>query len=412
MSVERVWSAYKANRANEALYTEDAHVVYLPTSAGARGVTDIVKFYSQQDFAASVNVVKEVVHKKAITADAVIEEVEWSITFNNGYCCWLLPSLDESHLIDATLVFPAVVSASFIGERISSVRVYWDQAGLLRQLKVIGERQRWPIRGIEQVDALRKPHLIQLNPFGPGTPGARILPGPSGPPPTQVSSPPKKHHMASNIFGDPDPSTQRLSSRVNQPGGTGGKSSIFSDDTPLPGQRRTTGKGILPGFDPDEDPTSARSPPHNALTKPSSILPGFDRAEESEQQGRGNRPGQHNQPGATGGISHIFDDPVETLPRRPQGPATGGISHIFDDPVESLPRKPQGPVTTGISRIFDDPVETLPRRPQSRPSNKDEDATEIPSASGRSNFTGRGNASSFSITDADEGTVADRGGPA
>lgn len=119
--------------------------------------------------------------------------------------------------------------------------------------------------------------------------------------------------MSSNIF-DAEPESQRLSSRVNQPGGTGGRSIIFDEDAPLPGhlpgQRRTTGKGILPGFDPD--PVPARSPPRRTTGK--SILPGFDDEEPAPQQRLSSRV---NQPGGTGGRSRIFDDtPPNSPPRR------------------------------------------------------------------------------------------------
>lgn len=98
-SIEKVWSAFKVNPASEALYTDDVFVVYVPTSAGGRGLGDVVRFYSQQDFVPSVNVVKETIHKKILTEDAVVEEVEWSVTFTSGECCWLLPNLDKSHLV-------------------------------------------------------------------------------------------------------------------------------------------------------------------------------------------------------------------------------------------------------------------------------------------------------------------------
>ena len=64
-------------------------------------------------------------------------------------------------------IFIQVISATFEGDLISVLRVYWDQASILKQLRVITDRQKWPVRGGEQVDALRTPFNVQLNPFAP-----------------------------------------------------------------------------------------------------------------------------------------------------------------------------------------------------------------------------------------------------
>jgi hypothetical protein len=47
--------------------------------------------------------------------------------------------------------------------QILSVRIYWDQASVLQQLKVLSSRKGIPIRGIEQVEALRNPQTVKLN---------------------------------------------------------------------------------------------------------------------------------------------------------------------------------------------------------------------------------------------------------
>lgn len=38
---------------------------------------------------------------------------------------------------------------------------------MLKQLRLITEKTKWPVRGGEQVDALRSPQSIPLNPFVP-----------------------------------------------------------------------------------------------------------------------------------------------------------------------------------------------------------------------------------------------------
>jgi hypothetical protein len=56
-----------------------------------------------------------------------------------------------------------VRSVVFDEDKILSIRVYWDQASVLQQLKVISSRKGIPVRGVEQVEALRNPDTVKLN---------------------------------------------------------------------------------------------------------------------------------------------------------------------------------------------------------------------------------------------------------
>ena len=50
----------------------------------------------------------------------------------------------------------------FTGGRIRSIRVYWDQATVLKQLEIVGARGRgWPITdGITQVQLVNKTRMF------------------------------------------------------------------------------------------------------------------------------------------------------------------------------------------------------------------------------------------------------------
>lgn len=50
--------------------------------------------------------------------------------------------------------------------RIVSVRYIWDNACVLKMVKLIGSRHSWPIVTEAQIDALREPSRFRLNPFG------------------------------------------------------------------------------------------------------------------------------------------------------------------------------------------------------------------------------------------------------
>ncbi|KAI8594359.1 hypothetical protein EDD21DRAFT_421837, partial [Dissophora ornata] len=62
-----------------------------------------------------------------------------------------------------------VICASFVEDRIASVRYVWDNASVLKMVKLIGSRHSWPIVAETQVDALRSPSRFRLNPFGNAT---------------------------------------------------------------------------------------------------------------------------------------------------------------------------------------------------------------------------------------------------
>ncbi|CAO3597986.1 unnamed protein product [Absidia cylindrospora] len=137
-----------------ALYQENASVVYITSGTTITTSAAIRKFYLSQK---SSTTIVDQVHHKVSTANKIIEEAEWIVTFQHGECTWMLPNLDEHHFINATVKIPVVVSATFEDNLISSIRIYWDQASVLKQLGVISERNKWPVIGAEQVVALRNP---------------------------------------------------------------------------------------------------------------------------------------------------------------------------------------------------------------------------------------------------------------
>ncbi|KAI9492842.1 hypothetical protein BDB00DRAFT_909343 [Zychaea mexicana] len=225
--MDATWSTYKTKPATTALYTDDATVIYVPSGAGARGSAQIRRFYLQPDFKATT--VHEQVHHTVKQGSKLIEEADWTVTFGDGTeCAWLVPTLDEGVLSNCTVKVPVVISATFEGDLISVLRVLWDQASVLKQLRVITDRQKWPVRGGEEVDALRNPSLVQLNPFAPNDALASPTPAPTskktlaidapgrifGPirPEDQVSHSVRRnlHEPARNIFAYEPPAPKPL----------------------------------------------------------------------------------------------------------------------------------------------------------------------------------------------------------
>uniref|UniRef100_A0A1D1Z6B5 Hematological and neurological expressed 1-like protein n=1 Tax=Anthurium amnicola TaxID=1678845 RepID=A0A1D1Z6B5_9ARAE len=211
MSIGEIWEQYKKQRDGDH-FTDNASFVFVPTASGARGY-DAVRQFLSTAYDSRILIVKEKVIVQTIGENSIVEESETTIKFINGEGVWLAPGVDSRYMIDNQVVIPTVTSASFEGDRISSIRVYWDQASALKQLRLISDKNSWPIVGDRQVDAVRDISSSHLNPFG------------------------KTDHLAAgvakmNLNQQQVPPGRRpvhTSSRVNQPGGTGGKSTIFDD---------------------------------------------------------------------------------------------------------------------------------------------------------------------------------------
>ncbi|CAB4406755.1 unnamed protein product [Rhizophagus irregularis] len=208
MAIREVWEQYKKQRDGDH-FTDNASFVFVPTASGARGY-DAVRQFLSTAYDSRIISVKEKVIIQTIGENSVVEESETTINFISGDGAWLVPGVDSRYTIENQVVIPTITSASFEGDRISSIRVYWDQASALKQLRLISDKNSWPIVSDRQVDAIRDISSAHLNPFG------------------------KTDHLSAGIgkMNLNQPAGRRpvhTSSRVNQPGGTGGKSTIFDD---------------------------------------------------------------------------------------------------------------------------------------------------------------------------------------
>lgn len=104
---------------------------------------------------------------------SLVSEVAASFIFEfDGKLNPFLPGLDDNMFSGRRVEMPMVYTVLFAGERIRSIRIFWDQATVLKQIDVIGTRGRgWPIYdGPEQSRFLKegpKPELNQKSDAGP-----------------------------------------------------------------------------------------------------------------------------------------------------------------------------------------------------------------------------------------------------
>lgn len=178
MSLKTLYEKFLA-RPEQDLLAPNATLNYITTTTTFTGAEAVVKHLHSQN---------RVVTKKAEKVLSTVEgrnslclDVELTAQFVSGGGSYLL-SLDENFLIDLVVTFPLVGALSTALEndsiprvvsltkhycvylqvhivqfdsenKISQIRLYWDQGSLLKQVDVIGSHHRnWPIRdGAEQV---------------------------------------------------------------------------------------------------------------------------------------------------------------------------------------------------------------------------------------------------------------------
>ncbi|KAI8327775.1 hypothetical protein EDC96DRAFT_531349 [Choanephora cucurbitarum] len=199
--LETVWKSFKSKRANADLFSEDAVVIFVPSSVGARGNTHIRRFFLHPQFSDKVSLVDESVFQTVSSDHALIEEAIWTVRFFTDECTWLVPGIDSRYLMNTSIRFPITVSASFdADDKIKSIRYFWDQACVLKQIKMITDKQRWPVTVEQQTEALESPESVRLI----GLDG-QLIEGTLKKPPQDQQ---KGKHLISNLFSSVDPKDQ------------------------------------------------------------------------------------------------------------------------------------------------------------------------------------------------------------
>jgi hypothetical protein len=122
----------------------DASINYITTTITVSEPTAILKHLGAQ--------AKQVFKKE--------EKVLFTIEGDNGCCLETLitlqfrmgggaymPGMDSNMLDERVVTFPMTHVVTFKGDKIHQIRMYWDQATLLKQVEAIGKTGRnWPIR--------------------------------------------------------------------------------------------------------------------------------------------------------------------------------------------------------------------------------------------------------------------------
>ena len=104
-----LWDAFRSDPSTPELFQSDAHIVFLPTGAGAAGEKYVHEFYQLGGFSHPKKLaVEETVIYRTVGESSAVDEVEVTVKFVSGAGGWLLPGIEPHHLEDLTITFPMV----------------------------------------------------------------------------------------------------------------------------------------------------------------------------------------------------------------------------------------------------------------------------------------------------------------
>jgi carboxymethylenebutenolidase len=157
-TLEVVWDAhvnaeFQARDADAAVatMTEDASLVHIPVSTGARGREAVRRFYAEHFIPAWPEDVSVEPISRTVGANRVIDELLVSCTHSRRMDFWL-PGIEPTGR-SIELLHVAVVT--FEGDLVASEHIYWDQASLLVQVGLI-DPDALPVLGREQAYAVTR----------------------------------------------------------------------------------------------------------------------------------------------------------------------------------------------------------------------------------------------------------------
>ncbi|KAK2788670.1 hypothetical protein FQN51_002886 [Onygenales sp. PD_10] len=144
MSLRAIYEQFLAEPSAAAL-SADAALHYITTTSSFTHPEPILKHLSSQSRAVRKNA-QHILHAVEGPRSLCLD-VDTTLEFVAAGGAYLL-ALDDNFLVDRVVTLPIVHIVHFDSQdKISQIRLYWDQGSLLRQLDVISSSHRnWPIR--------------------------------------------------------------------------------------------------------------------------------------------------------------------------------------------------------------------------------------------------------------------------
>ncbi|KAJ5310701.1 uncharacterized protein N7443_003162 [Penicillium atrosanguineum] len=176
------------NKGNAPL-AANVSLIYVPTTTRIDGADAVASHVRRQ--ASIVEKQSEDIISVIESSNALCLDIDVTLKFNGGGA--YLPTMDDNFLADSVANISTLHIVQFNAQNeIQQVRIYWDQAALLKAVQVIGRSARaWPIRdGKEQIRLLRNAATLNSEapalapskgndlPPRPASPGKRYIKDP------------------------------------------------------------------------------------------------------------------------------------------------------------------------------------------------------------------------------------------
>jgi len=135
MSIQTIYNDYKRTRYGDH-FTSTATLNFVPTSIFIYSY-DSVRSFLTNAYDPNAISITEKVKNTVISADTIVEETEATITFITGECFWMFGhemDVDKDAVKGKKITVDMVSIIRFEYDKIQSVRMYWDQLSVMRQI--------------------------------------------------------------------------------------------------------------------------------------------------------------------------------------------------------------------------------------------------------------------------------------
>jgi carboxymethylenebutenolidase len=140
--------------ATVATMSPDNYVNHVPVMTGGRGRDEMIEFYGKHFIPKMPADTELRLLARTVGQDRLIDEFVFSFT-HDIEMDWMLPGVPQTH---RKVEVPTVVVVQFEGDKISSERIYWDQASVLVQIGWL-DPTGIPVVGVASAHKFENPRL-------------------------------------------------------------------------------------------------------------------------------------------------------------------------------------------------------------------------------------------------------------
>jgi carboxymethylenebutenolidase len=136
-ALEKIWAEHIAGEfvtkdveATLATMVDDASVNHVPVNTGGKGKEQLRAFYRDVFIPSWPDDLEMTLRNRVVGEGQLVEELHLRFTHSRRMD-WFLPGVEPTH---KAVAVDLVVVVQFRGDKLACERIYWDQAGVLRQV--------------------------------------------------------------------------------------------------------------------------------------------------------------------------------------------------------------------------------------------------------------------------------------